>query len=151
MSSYSGFKRKHDEISTEHQFLNKRARIVNQMLDGINNYSIKQGTDYDTIIINLDIKAKVKEYDVHIFKNDKNIFEYRCSCCINPFINFKSNYCKHFGFVFKKLIKDYLCTNEKFFKDKQLEALFQENIEFLKSSIKDLNIKCHNEKSPFSK
>lgn len=151
MSFYSGFKRKHDEIPTENQFINKRARIVNQMLDGINNYNIKQGTDYDTIIINLDIKAKVKEYDVHILKNEENIFEYKCSCSINPFINFKSNYCKHIGFVFKKLIKNYISTNEKFFKEKQMEELFQENIEFLKSSFKNIKINSQNEKNPFSK
>lgn len=138
--------RNHMITSIEEQSSNKKCRILNQMMDGIHQYKNKNS---NVIIQDVNITAKVKDYDVKIIKN---VFgsKYTCSCTPDVYYNYQSNYCKHISMLLKEIIKDYLRENETFFQQKKQEELFRENIDFLKSSFKDININNADE-NPFSK
>jgi len=124
-------------MEIEEQFANKKIHIANQMMDGIYQYEKK---NQSVSILDINVSARVKDYDVKIYKTHEGT-KYVCSCTNDVYKNFQSNYCKHISMAFKEMIKDYLRENEKFFKSKCQEELFRENIEFLKSSFKDIKIR----------
>lgn len=136
--SLSGYKRNRNEIpmSIIEESLNKKSRIINQLADGVYDY---KNTSGNVNILGLNIQAKVKDYDVSIYKSFGTT-KYSCSCSTDVYKNCQSNYCKHISMAIKEVIKDYLRENDRFFKHKGEEYIFRENIEFLKSSIKDIKI-----------
>ena len=135
-------------MSIDDQYQNKKSRIVNQMMEGVYQYN-KKNTSVNILDVNMVVR--VKDYDVRIYKSHEGT-KYICSCTNDVYKNCQSNYCKHISMAIKELVKDYICENEKFFKHKQQEELFRENIEFLKSSFKDIKIcNIYYDKNPFSK
>lgn len=134
----TGHKRNYSEIpmSIDDQTIKKKSRILNQIMDGISQYDNKNKS---VNILNINIIAHVKDYEVKIYNSNEGMI-YICSCTNDIYKNYQSNYCKHISMAIKEIIKDYLCENENFFKQKGKEEIFRENIEFLKSSLKDIKI-----------
>ncbi len=135
------------EYSIDEQITRKKARICNQIYDGVLNYNHNEL--HNVVIKNVNIEAKVKNYDVKININDFDK-TFKCSCTNDVYINYHHNYCKHISLAFKDILKIYLRENEKFLKEKNEEIIFKENVEFLRSNIKNININNNNE-NPFSK
>ncbi len=122
----------------EEQTYNKKTKIQKQMIDGIINFDKKEL--HSIYIKNINMNTKVKEYDVNIYTENGKI-KFICSCSGDITVNYNNCYCKHIALSIKELIKEYLKENEKFFKDKELHNIFKENIDFLTSNIKSINIK----------
>jgi hypothetical protein len=136
--SLSGYKRNHNEIpmSIIEESISKKSKIINQLVDGVYDYKNING---NVNILGLNIIAKVKDYNVTISKTFGKT-KYSCTCTTDVYKNYHSNYCKHISMAIKEIIKDYLRENDNFFTHKGEECIFRENIEFLKSSIKDIKI-----------
>lgn len=133
-------KREHFDIPIEEQMEAKRKKITNKILDAIDNPGKEICKSKDIKINNINFNVDVGPYNVQII-SAFGVNKFQCSCnSLGVYHNFSSNYCKHISYALSHLVKIFVSENENFFKEKKCEIIMKENIEFLKSNIKDLNI-----------
>lgn len=129
-----------DEIPVEEQLTSKKAKIINKFIETIDNSNKEICSSKNIKINTINIDVDVGQYNVKIYHGFGSS-KYICSCTpFGIYNNFSSNYCKHITYALSEIVKDYVNENKKFFTEKKNELLLRENIEFLKSSIKNINI-----------
>ena len=132
--------RPQDDIPVFEQMVNKRARIINKVVDAIDNPEKEICKTKDIKINNINFNVDVGPYNVQVMSM-YGTHKFMCSCNTKGvYYNFSSNYCKHIAYALSEIVKIYVKENNTFFKEKHNDIEIKKNIEILKCNIKDINI-----------